>query len=489
MKRGLVLLAAAGLVCGIAVAQSQPWRSDQRPTVRVQNCTTAGCHSGQISHKHLHGPAAVSACDMCHTYKDPAAHSFQLKREGRDLCTFCHAGHARPTSVVPHEPYASGDCLSCHNPHGGHTRALLTRPDTNSLCLSCHDTVLSGGSHVHKPLHDGSCTDCHKSHGGDHARLLLKPGRALCLSCHDQVQHHLHESAHAHKPMEGDCLQCHTAHVSPVAMQLKKPARDLCLSCHEDVGAKAMGSSHPHSVVLEGQACLHCHQPHASSRKHLVHEDPSAACLNCHREPEKPKPVLATGPMKPVLRSDLRRNASAPAAQPVRLASPVRELRAGTEGLHLHGPVADSDCASCHAVHGGERQHLLKAAYTTEFYQQFSPDAYALCFSCHDPRLVTAQKTDSFTKFRDGERNLHYLHVNQEQGRSCRTCHTVHASQHSTQIRETAVFGNWELPINFVKTDTGGSCAAGCHREYSYSRTGAAGALPIEMIKPAAPPN
>jgi predicted CXXCH cytochrome family protein len=472
MKRARVfgLLGLCAMAAGFAVAQTQPWRPDQRPTTRTQSCTTAGCHSGQTQHKFLHGPAAVNACDMCHTYKDVAGHTFNLKSEGRDLCTFCHVNHSGAGGRVPHEPFAKGDCLSCHDPHGGTTRSLLVKGDVNSQCLSCHDGVLKEGAHVHQPIHQGTCTDCHKSHGGDHSKLLLKPSRDLCLDCHEDVQHHIAGAVHAHKPMEGDCLQCHTAHASASVKQLKQAPRDLCISCHEDVARTAMNASRPHSAVLEGQACLNCHQPHASSRPKLAKEDPTQACLACHKSPDLEVAKAAAAPPKPVFRSDLARLAAAGAAKPVPLAKPVKELAIKGD-LHMHGPVGDGDCAACHTVHGGERPDLLKAAYSTEFYQPFAIESFALCFTCHDTKLVTSQHTQTDTKFRDGDLNLHHLHVHRDQGRNCRACHTVHASRHDTQIRETTAYGNWELPINFIKTETGGSCAVGCHREYSYDRT------------------
>ena len=471
MRRGAAVLVLAGCAAGgLALGQAQPWRADEKPRTRTPNCTTAGCHSKEVTHKFVHGPAAVSACDMCHTYKDVAAHSFTLKAEGKDLCTFCHANHAHAAAKVPHEPYVKGDCLSCHNPHGGETRQLLAKPDTNTLCLSCHEGVLAGGEHRHGPLHEGRCTDCHTAHGGEHARLLLKPGRAMCLSCHEEVGDHLSGAAHAHKPLEGDCLQCHTAHTSAFAMQLKQGPKDLCISCHEEVGKHAMGASNPHSAVLEGQACLNCHQPHASSHAHLTKDDSVGACLACHRDPDAPKAASAAEPPRPVFRSDLAKLRPAEPETRARPASPVREFKGGLAGLHMHAPVAEGECSACHDVHGGERAVLLKGAYSAEFYQPFSEKAFELCFQCHDPKLVTTREAAGETNFRDGARNLHYLHVNQEQGRSCRVCHTVHGSTHGSQIRETAAFGNWELPITFVKTESGGSCAVGCHKEYSYDR-------------------
>ena len=83
---------------------------------------------------------------------------------------------------------------------------------------------------------------------------------------------------------------------------------------------------------------------------------------------------------------------------------------------------------------------------------------------------MTAETTD-LTDFRNGSSNLHYLHVSKpEKGRTCRACHAPHASAGPKHIRETVSYGVWEIPIQFKKTDTGGSCQPGCHRPKAYDR-------------------
>jgi len=37
-------------------------------------------------------------------------------------------------------------------------------------------------------------------------------------------------------------------------------------------------------------------------------------------------------------------------------------------------------------------------------------------------------------------------------------------------VRDSVPFGKWEMPIKFVKNETGGSCSPGCHKPYSYDR-------------------
>jgi len=48
--------------------------------------------------------------------------------------------------------------------------------------------------------------------------------------------------------------------------------------------------------------------------------------------------------------------------------------------------------------------------------------------------VVTEPETRTLTNFRDGARNLHFLHVNKAvRGRTCRACHEVHASKQPRQ--------------------------------------------------------
>jgi predicted CXXCH cytochrome family protein len=147
-------------------------------------------------------------------------------------------------------------------------------------------------------------------------------------------------------------------------------------------------------------------------------------------------------------------------------------------GFDKHGPIRDGNCSGCHTLHGGQLPRLLKEPYPETFYQPFKVEAYALCFGCHDKQLVLTQQTEGLTRFRNGTRNLHYVHVNKaEKGRSCYACHNTHASRQPAHIRESVPYGNWEIPIRFQVTETGGSCAPGCHRPAAYDR-----------VKPVLPP-
>jgi predicted CXXCH cytochrome family protein len=229
-------------------------------------------------------------------------------------------------------------------------------------------------------------------------------------------------------------------------IQLKQEPLPLCLSCHVQVKQTAQDARYKHSAVIEGDACLGCHTPHGSDPAKLMKGDTIKECLSCH---DKPRQKLDGGVVQSV----------------AELAKP---------DLFRHGPIRDGNCTGCHTLHGGPFPRLLAKPYTETFYQAFSVDAYALCFSCHDKQLVLAKETEGLTRFRNGTQNLHFLHVDKpRRGRSCYACHITHASTLPAHIRESVPYGNWEVPIAFKPTETGGSCAPGCHRETRYDRVNA----------------
>ena len=66
--------------------------------------------------------------------------------------------------------------------------------------------------------------------------------------------------------------------------------------------------------------------------------------------------------------------------------------------------------------------------------------------------------------------NLHYLHVNDRKGRSCRACHDEHASKYKHLIRDYTDFNGIKFPLRFIDAKNGGSCAPACHKKFEYDR-------------------
>lgn len=413
-----------------------------RPTGPVDqtNCVTSECHANVKQYRVVHGPINANSCDPCHTVADAAQHTFTLAREKDKLCTFCHQVNIPATGVV-HQPYKDGNCLQCHNPHGGTSNAFIRQETTRQMCASCHKDVVGNKSKVHGPVAADACMSCHKAHTAPYKNLLVAEGRELCLKCHSDMGKQLTQVAVVHKPVQEDCLKCHDVHASDFPMHIKQSPEKLCMSCHEPI-KKATESGHQHSVVMTDQACLTCHTAHGGDRTKLLKGEPMALCMKCHDKAIK-LPDRTVASMKAVL-------------------DPTKSK---------HGPIRDGNCSGCHDVHGSPVARLLTKPYPETFYQAFAVEKYELCFKCHDKQLVETEQAKGLTGFRNGVQNLHFLHVNKaERGRNCRACHATHVSSAPVHLAEKVPFGNWEMPINFKKTDTGGSCSPGCHKPYSYDR-------------------
>lgn len=394
------------------------------------------CHKALQERKFVHGPVGVGVCLSCHADEtpDPAKHHvFRLTLPQPDLCFSCHDGMKDKvrTAKVSHAAIEMGGCTACHSPHGSDQRFFLKGKTEAQTCGQCHEGKLSGKA-VHPPA-KASCVLCHNPHGAQERKLLKAPLQKLCLGCHQKrAAEFAGENQHAPLKKDG-CVACHNPHSAPKDQLLQIDGKkELCLSCHKKIGEHLRAAKKPHKAV-ETSGCLACHTPHASSKAPLLRGALVSLCLKCH-----------------------------PAMQP--------ELNAG----YKHGPVAQDQCQDCHDPHGSDNPKILKIFFPETFYNSYQPGLYALCFNCHEQDIARDRKTTELTNFRNGDLNLHYLHVHSEKGRSCKACHAVHGGDQEKHVRAGVPFGTWLLPINYKKLPDGGSCNVGCHKPKTYGRTKAA---------------
>jgi len=441
MRRSSVLvecLVLGPLVFGAPVAAQD--QKPEKPTTAVETC--AECHSDLMTRRVTHGPTAQEKCLACHAYDEPREHTFVLTAPTEELCVGCHSVQMK---TFGHEPVLQGRCVECHDPHGSDYRMMLRADPARELCQRCH-TQWSGGEmkFIHGPVAVGACILCHEPHSSWNAKLLVEPVDDLCFGCHSEMAESLKNARHVHDPVLKSCTTCHDAHASNVRYQLRADAPSLCFSCHEDVEKSVETMPVVHGAVTDEGGCLGCHAAHDSEQPKLQKHGQIETCLGCHD-----KPIEATdGKMLTNMAKLLKDNPD------------------------HHGPIREGACTECHQPHGADHPRLLREAYPPEFYAPFSMERYALCFRCHIPDLVTSEHGTGLTGFRDGDRNLHWLHVNREKGRTCRACHEVHASRNPFHIRDSVPFGDrgWALEINYTQTETGGRCAPGCHKPRTYER-------------------
>ncbi|MBE0616457.1 MAG: hypothetical protein IH608_00835, partial [Proteobacteria bacterium] len=181
---------------------------------------------------------------------------------------------------------------------------------------------------------------------------------APCYECHDKGPL---ASGNVHSPVaEGDCEACHVDHGDQEKLILVEPVPALCFQCHDE-----LSKPHRHAPVADGE-CLSCHRVHSSPVRRLLTKAVPALCSDCHD---------------------------------------------GFPGQSIHSPVADGECAECHDPHESAQESLLTARYDRDRYVEFSEEAYALCFNCHDAAAFGSPEAAGGTAFRQGDRNLHYVHV------------------------------------------------------------------------------
>lgn len=322
-----------------------------------------------------------------------------------------------------------------------------TNAQTNSKgnCLDCHKKMVSK-SNVHGPTAT-DCNSCHESNGQKHPQDKVKgfkqfaTSSALCYSCHTELESEF-QKKYAHKPVKnGSCTSCHDAHSSNESKLLTSKIPNLCLDCHTEFEERTTAKS-IHTPSFEGNACMQCHDPHASNERKLITTDNiNKLCLTCHNKVINKKDGIKLANIENILK----------------------------ESTHIHKAVVGG-CTSCHNAHYSERNLLFIENFPAGIYAKGIEDNFTLCFQCHDTELLNSEKTMTATSFRSGNLNLHYLHVNKEKGRNCNSCHDVHAANNTKLIAKTVKFGKWNMPLNYVGNDNGGTCATGCHKEQKYTR-------------------
>ncbi len=239
----------------------------------------------------------------------------------------------------------------------------------------------------------------------------------------------------------GVCAMCHNPHQSDFPKMLNAAGNAVCYICHTDKAETFKGKKFMHNPVKE--QCTGCHNPHVSDYVKQLVKQPVDTCMMCHD-----KPLDTPGGRIINMKEYLARN---------------REY---------HSPIQQNDCSACHNTHGSDNFRILRKYFPQAFYASFDPKNYELCFNCHEKTLVLDPKTTTLTGFRNGDQNLHFVHVNKEvKGRTCRACHDAHATNNPKHIRDAVPFGAWGLPVGFVKTEDGGSCLPGCHQKFEYRRT------------------
>lgn len=303
---------------------------------------------------------------------------------------------------------------------------IFCQSEKNCTSSDCHASVISFNN-IH-PAANEDCLNCHEeTNSATHPSSAVTdfsisdPVPDLCFYCHDEPD----ETKKLHLPFEdGDCLDCHSPHSSSAKFLLTENSiKETCNQCHDiPTGNKSL-----HKPAADGN-CTYCHSPHQSDKAKLLKKETNELCYSCHNE-----------------------------------------MDVDLNNYTVHSPFED-DCTECHNPHDSENQKLLMAQFPEGNYAQGIVEQYSLCFSCHDEEKITIEESEDVTDFRNGNKNLHFVHVNKEKSRSCINCHNVHFGKNEFLIVEEVSFESWKMKLNFEVKENGGSCLPGCHEQKEYTR-------------------
>ncbi len=302
------------------------------------------------------------------------------------------------------------------------------------------------GTRVHAPFQSGKCGVCHVNNDDRNPGPIRQESvNENCYSCHEDTRDVMtRKFKHMREGGIQYCTDCHNSHNSVEKGLLVEELGALCLRCHAGIQTQLAKSKVQHDAVTKGKKCTNCHNPHASDVDRLLIALPFDLCVRCH---SRDGMVSSDGKTMTNFKTLL------------------------AENRIWHAPIRAKDCSACHKTHAGDNFRLLVNEYPAAFYANYERKAYALCYSCHNDRVVSSEETTTLTRFRDGSKNLHYVHVNRERGRTCRACHEVHAAKQDYRVRESVPYGRggWELKVGYTKLPDGGACAKTCHDTRTYN--------------------
>jgi predicted CXXCH cytochrome family protein len=429
---GLLLAACALPAVGATPSAIAHTENDQ------MSCSMPKCHDALVSGASVHAPAADSDCAACHVPSEapegPNRKAYRLAATGVELCQGCHDEVAKWNRLkFPHDPSSTGDCASCHLPHNSTRKHLLAEGTDGTVCYDCHDDFSKQHKVLHDPVGTLDCTACHDPHASDKDSLLRGGSQDVCFSCHeDQMEDFAR--AFRHKPAADGCVTCHDPHGAADKTLTKRAGGALCAPCHKARGeAEAQGIS-PHKRLGE-VACTMCHTPHSSEYKQQLRSAPAAVCVSiCHQHVD----IIGLQKLRPV----------------------------------VHKPLAKGLCFDCHTPHASSAPSYLKRPLAGKAMQPYEKDTFDFCWSCHARTLVETLDGTGVTGFRNGDQNLHSVHVVDEQ-HSCRLCHEEHAATQPALLRTSLVLSKSPADtsaFSFSKQPDGGICFTTCHGQISFDR-------------------
>lgn len=306
------------------------------------------------------------------------------------------------------------------------------------LLIAGRGYTLNGGVHLDRSKLPKGCSSCHKGHGKRGTVLLQQGKDELCFTCHESMrfvvmkrsnhpvtrtsQHHMTgESLPERSPSAQRHVSCYDCH-DPHLVTRDNPLKGVSGYSGKGVTAK--------EVKKDYEVCYLCHSDSANlpvSSSNMARKfDPGNASFH---------PIETAGRNRfvPSLRSPLSANSTI-----------------GCSDCH-----SNDDRMGPKGPHGSNYEGLLKANYTREPGPE-SPNAYQLCYDCHNRNSILNDES-----FRSHKRHVLYSGV------SCSQCHDSHGSATYANLISFSprfVFPNTLGQLAYAKMAPGKPrCFLSCH--------------------------
>jgi predicted CXXCH cytochrome family protein len=308
-------------------------------------------------------------------------------------------------------------CTSCHDAHNNqYSKFMVMDNSTSQLCNACH---LPQPTNI---VAHTQCSSCHQMHSAPSGAMLLTATNASesCLKCHSgqqQLQSGPNVSA------DFDKISRHTLPAKAAAPSnvLLGASTDVsCESCHESHSMQTGTASAPFISPKLGRV---------SGDSIAGGEVPVAryeyeVCFKCHAD----NAVVAPRISRQVVQNNTRLEFAATAISyhPVTAAGKNADVPSLRQNWTAASLIYCSDChasesskaaggTGANGPHGSNTAPILAGRYDTADNSSESPDAYALCYRCHDRNSILSDVT--FTSHKK-----HIVDLNTP----CSVCHDAH---------------------------------------------------------------
>jgi predicted CXXCH cytochrome family protein len=353
------------------------------------------------------------------------------------------------TDQLPLGAHGELHCTTCHDPHDNSLGDFLREPTVRStICLSCHEMDgWRASSHAtsdarvigrfvdprdplpHHTVADNACMNCHRIHSAPGRERLLRSRReeVNCLNCHrggiakaniaaeitKPSGHHVQRYFGRHDPAEDsrtmpahvECADCHNPHAAQgnPALVWQTPTLGQVDGTLREVSGVGRSGRAVEASRFEYEVCFKCHADQLRSNVRPV-VTRQITQTNTRREfqPSNPSYHPVIGP---------RNNRDVVSLiPPLRVGSVIR-----CTDCHNSDRAADAGTGVVRGPHGSIYAPLLIENLSTDDCTRESPQAYALCYRCHDRQSIL--NDESFP--------LHRQHVVRGQT-PCSACHDAH---------------------------------------------------------------